>query len=200
MTARPIIAYICLAILAVIIAGCVTSTTTGTTGGTATGTRESLTLQSVTGDTSRLVRDPSYRIPTYPFANAYLTVEGTPGNEIWPNNGQMRIYAFGWGGDRPLAVPQVADTVGDPLIIPDGTPTLNVQKQIDLFSPLLQDLFEQKTPIPMMIFTIERQTAEATTYNLFDVQVASIRAVGPQGGTIPASEEIIFVFTRFERE
>jgi|GEM_PF-2328144 len=191
MNTRPLAPMLLLVVLAAAIQGCATSTTGGTqTGSTAV----------PTADTDLVRHDPSYRIPTYPFARAYMTVQGSPGGQVWPNNGEMRIYAFSWGGERPLAVPQIADTVGDPIVLPGGIPALNVQKRVDEFSPLFQELFTQKIDIDAMTFTVERETAEATTYHLFDVQVAAVRPVGPQNSTIPASEEIVLVFGRITRE
>lgn len=194
MTSHPLVAPIWLVTLAALLAGCAATTTSSTQTGTAPATAMATGTDLVSTD------DPSYKMPTHPHAVSYLTLQSVAGVDAWPNNGQMRIYSFAWGGGRPQPAPLAADTVGQPLEIPGGTPTLNIQKRIDSFSPILQTLFEQQSQIEHITFTIDPQTDARTTFNLHDVRVAMVRPVGPQDGVIPPSEEIILVFGRITRE
>lgn len=192
MTPHPLAILTWLAIIPALLAGCTATTSTQTTAVTTTTMATETDLVSTD--------DLSYITPTHPHAVSYLTLQTVAGVDAWPNNGQMRVYSFAWGGARPQPAPLAADTVGQPLELPGGTPTLNIQKRIDSFSPILQTLFEQQSEIEHMTFTIDPQTDALTTFNLHNVRVAMVRPVGPQDGSIPPSEEIVLVFGRITRE
>ncbi len=148
-------------------------------------------------DTGSAAFDPSYAPQTFPYARASITITGTPGGLSFPESGQMRVLAYSWGGSRPRIVPQEADSLGTIIELPGGTPTLNIQKREDNASPLLAQLFEQQIPIDLLTFIVDPETAPATTYNLYDVRIASMRTVGPQ--TSPLTEELVLVFSRIEQ-
>jgi hypothetical protein len=131
--------------------------------------------------------------------SAYLKVRDA-GNAIWPNNGDVPVIAFGWGGDRPLPNRLRADSLNPIFAKPLRSPTLNFQKRDDIFSPILRRLAGQDETIPMMSFTINTWRGGPITYNMYDVKVISMRDVGQVIEENPVTQEVVLAFSRIEQE
>lgn len=193
---------IALLALAVLASGCTTTggtTSSGTTAASGISSDGGVVSGSIStpADTLAGTEDRSYPLQTFPYARAYMTLVGTTAELNIPQEAQARVLAYSWGGARPRVVPEEADSLGTPLQIPGATPTLNIQKREDALSPFLLQLFEQQIPINQVNFTIDPQTAPATSYALYGVTIASMRTVGPQ--TSPVTEELVLVFGRIEQ-
>jgi type VI protein secretion system component Hcp len=128
--------------------------------------------------------------------SAYVTLQGDPGGEVWPNNGQVPVIAYGWRGERPQPVRIATDSGFAPFRSPGSLTTLTIQKRNDIFSPLLQRMFEQSTTIPSATFTINPAGRPSIVYTLYDVRVASIRDVGSVIAENPTTEELVIVFSQ----
>ncbi|MEO5929137.1 MAG: hypothetical protein ABIR47_04325 [Candidatus Kapaibacterium sp.] len=130
---------------------------------------------------------------------AYLNVQGDAANALWPNNGAVPVIAYGWGGDRPQSVRQMADS-GNPVVFnPTETPpALIIQRRDDIFTPIFRRLVDQRETIPFATFTVNRLHGGKITYNLTNVAFLSMRDVGFVLDENPTTMEIVVAFSGIE--
>ncbi|MEP7217387.1 MAG: hypothetical protein ABI876_00640 [Bacteroidota bacterium] len=130
---------------------------------------------------------------------AYLNVQGDAANALWPNNGAVPVIAYGWGGDRPQSVRQMADS-GNPVVFnPTETPpALIIQRRDDIFTPIFRRLVDQRETIPFATFTVNRLHGGKITYNLTNVAFLSMRDVGFVLDENPTTMEILVAFSGIE--
>jgi hypothetical protein len=128
--------------------------------------------------------------------SARLTIQSNAGNLNWPNGGDMAVVAFGWGEQRPFPLQIAVDSAAAPFFKPGTTTALTIQKRKDVFSPLLQELFNQHQSIESLMFTISSPGRTPQTYVLYDVRIASMRDVGQIVTDSPDTEELVFAFNR----
>lgn len=137
---------------------------------------------------------PELAIP-FQRATAQLKIDPTSATFNWPNDGVMQILTYGWGGDRPLPVAMAIDSSRVFRSDEGGRPPiLIVQRRQDIFSPLLQELVDQKATAPTMVLTIEPVARASMSYTMRNVRVVGIRNVGSVIEENPVTQEIVFTF------
>ncbi|MDB5033301.1 MAG: hypothetical protein JWQ98_542 [Chlorobi bacterium] len=130
---------------------------------------------------------------------AYLNVQGDAANALWPNNGAVPVIAYGWGGDRPQSVRQMADSGNPAVFNPTETPpALIIQRRDDIFTPIFRRLVDQRETIPFATFTVNRLHGGKITYNLTNVIFLSMRDVGFVLDENPTTMEIVVAFSGIE--